>query len=93
MILEKLIAKCLQNDRTAQRQLYENYKDALYTIVYRITGDFEISNDILQETFIDAFKSLNNLKETKFFYSWIRKILIRKSYAYLRSKKETESLD
>jgi len=92
MNLENLISQCLNKDRQAQRQLYESYKDALYTIVYRIVCDFDLANDLLQETFIDAFKNLGSLKEKKFFYSWIRQILIRKTYAYLKTKKETDDI-
>lgn len=92
MTLDQLIAKCNQNDRNAQRELYDRYKDALYTIVFRLCGDKELSHDLLQETFIAAFKGLAKLKEAGYFYSWIRKILIRKTYAYLRSEKHTEDL-
>lgn len=90
---ENLIARCIQNERSAQRELYESYKHSLYTIVYRLTGDKTISHDLLQETFIDAFKGLAKLKEHKYFYSWIRKILIRKTYGYLRTKTPMEDLD
>jgi RNA polymerase sigma-70 factor (ECF subfamily) len=92
MNLENLISQCLNNDRQAQRQLYESYKDALYTIVYRIVCDFDLANDLLQETFIDAFKSLGSLKEKKFFYSWIKKILVRKVFAYLKNNKDTDDI-
>jgi len=93
MNLKTLIANCIQNDRRAQRKLYESYKDNLYTIVFRITGDREASNDLLQETFIDAFKSLSKLKERDYFYSWIRKILVRKTYAFLAARHQTEELE
>ena len=93
MNLNNLITLCIQNDRQAQRQLYESYKDALYTIAYRIIGDFDSSNDILQETFIDAFRGLKDLKEKKYFYSWIRQILVRKAYKYLSKRKEVKEIN
>lgn len=92
MNLENLILSCLNNDRKAQKQLYDNYKDALYTITVRIVGDYDSANDLLQETFIDAFKKLHTLKEKKYFYSWIRQILVRKSYAFIKNKKETNDI-
>ena len=93
MTLNQLITKCLQNDRNAQRALYERYKDNLFTVAYRICGDFDLSHDLLQETFIAAFKGLSKLNEPDYFYSWIRKILIRKTYATLKSRKRTEDID
>ncbi len=93
MDLQLLIEKCLTNDRFAQRTLYENYKDSLYTIVYRITKDFDAASDLLQEAFIDAFKNLASLKEPQYFHAWIKQILVRKAYRYLKSKKDRVSLD
>jgi len=92
MELERLIEKCIQNDRDSQRTLYYKYKDSLYTLAYRLTGDFETSNDLLQECFIDVFKNLKQLKEKKFFYSWVKKILIRKTYKYLEKQVTTEDI-
>lgn len=93
MNLTTTIEKCLHNDRSAQRELYDSYKDNLYTIAYRITGDFNQSSDLLQETYIEGFKSLKNLKEPKFFYSWIKRILVRKAYSFLKNKKTIVELD
>jgi len=93
MDLSVLIEKCLDNDRFAQRTLYENYKDSLYTIVYRLTNDRESASDLLQEAFIEAFKNLAKLKEPLYFHAWIKQILVRKAYRYLKTKKEEVSID
>ncbi len=93
MDLTILIDKCLTNDRFAQRTLYESYKDSLYTIVYRLTNDVDSASDLLQEAFIDAFKNLASLKEPLYFHAWIKQILVRKAYRYLKTKKENVSLD
>lgn len=93
MELVTLIEKSIENDRFAQRTLYERYKDSLYTIVYRLTRDSESASELLQDAFIDAFKGLANLQEPKYFHAWIKKILIRKTYRYLDRKKEITSID
>lgn len=93
MTVENLIQLCLDNDRKAQKQLYDNYKDNLYTLACRLTNDLDLSSDILQETFIEAFKQLDKLREPKFFYSWIKQILVRKTYRQLDKKKDAVSLD
>jgi len=89
----QLIELCKQNDRAAQKALYGMHKDKLYTIAYRITNDFDAASDILQLAFIDAFKGLAQLQEPKFFYSWIKKMVIRKAYSQVTKKKESVSLD
>ena len=93
MNVETLILLCLKQDRAAQKQLYDNYKDSLYTIAYRMTQDFDLASDILQEAFIEAFKQLPNLREPKYFHSWIKQILIRKAYRQLDKQKDKVSLD
>lgn len=93
MDLTALIEQCLHNDRFAQRTLYENYKDSLYTIVYRLTNNVDSASDLLQDAFIDAFKNLASLKEPEHFHAWIKQILVRKAYRYLKTKKENVSLD
>jgi RNA polymerase sigma-70 factor (ECF subfamily) len=93
MDLITTIELCLQNNRSAQRTLYESYKDNLYTIVYRLTKDFNQANDLLQETFIEAFKNLNKLKEPAYFHSWIKQILIRKTYKYMRQRIDNVDID
>ena len=93
MTVETLIQLCLKQDRAAQKQLYDNYKDNLYTIAYRLSSDTDLASDILQETFIEAFKQLSKLREPKYFHSWIKQILIRKTYRQLDKLKNNVSLD
>jgi len=93
MDLDTLIPLCLTRDRNAQKQLYESYKDNLYTIAYRLTDDTALASDVLQETFIEAFRSLANLREHKYFHSWVKQILVRKTYRLMNKEKKNESID
>lgn len=82
MNLEKIISNCIKHDRSSQRQLFESYKDAVYTVIYRVINNEDIAHDILQETFIKAFKNLKSLKEPKYFFGWIKTIAIRNAIKY-----------
>ncbi len=57
-----LIQRCLQQDRTAQRLLYEKYKSAMFSVAYRILANYEDANDALQEAFIAAFTDLSSFR-------------------------------
>ncbi|MBO9612979.1 MAG: sigma-70 family RNA polymerase sigma factor [Dyadobacter sp.] len=74
-----LISGCLLNDRIAQRQLYDRYKKAMYTLAYRITGDFDDANDVLQDAFLDVFKHLNQFRGESTLGAWVKQIVVRKS--------------
>jgi len=89
----QLIERCKQNDRAAQKAIYGLHKDKLYTVAYRITNDFDIASDILQMAFIDVFKSVDKLNEPKYFYPWVKKMVIRKAYRHVTKKQESISLD
>jgi len=89
----QLIIQCQANDRAAQKELYHLHKDRLYTIAFRICNDFDAASDILQESFIDAFKSINKLNEPKYFYAWIKKMVIRKAYKYVTKKDHLVNID
>ncbi len=78
----------MQNDRVAQKALYQEHKDRLMSIVYRYIKDIEISKDVLQETFVKIFTSLGNFDSNKGqFKSWSARIAVNEALQHLRRKK------
>lgn len=75
----ELISGCLLHDRTAQRLLYDRYKNAMYTLAYRITGDYDDANDVLQDAFMDVFRHLDQFRGEATLGAWIKQIVVRKS--------------
>lgn len=75
----ELISGCLLHDRTAQRLLYDKYKKAMYTLAYRITGDFDDANDVLQDAFLEVFRHLDQFRGDATLGAWIKQIVVRKS--------------
>lgn len=75
----ELITGCLLHDRIAQRLLYDRYKKAMYTLAYRITGDFDDANDVLQDAFLEVFKHLDQFRGEATLGAWIKQIIVRKS--------------
>ena len=57
-----LIEDCIANDRLAQKRLYDRYKDAMYTLTYRITGDFDLASEALQDGFLKVFKGIKSFR-------------------------------
>jgi len=75
----ELITGCLLHDRVAQRNLYDRYKKAMYTLAYRITGDFDDANDVLQDAFLEVFRHLDQFRGEATLGAWIKQIVVRKS--------------
>ena len=74
--LTALVKKAVDDDQTALKLLYTHYVDAMFNISIRMTGNREDAEDIVQESFIKAFKNLKQLREGKMFGGWLRQIVI-----------------
>jgi len=83
----ELVDACLENNRLAQKELYERYKQAMFTLAYRITGDFEQAADVLQEAFLKVFRHLGSFRRESTLGAWIKTILIRSAYSQIRGGK------
>jgi RNA polymerase sigma factor (sigma-70 family) len=75
----ELITGCLLHDRISQRHLYDRYKNAMYTLAYRITGDYDDANDVLQDAFLEVFRHLDQFRGDATLGAWIKQIVVRKS--------------
>ncbi len=93
MTESELIKACLEENRLAQKELYDRYRRAMYTTAYRMTNDFELANDILQEGFIKVFHNLDRFRGDATLGAWIKTIVVRTALSKLRSLKVTEPLD
>jgi RNA polymerase sigma factor (sigma-70 family) len=90
-----LISDCRKNNRTAQIELYKLYSKRMYNASLRILKNRMLSEDAVQEAFINAFRTLNNFRAEVPFESWLRRIVINQSIDLLRKEKKIllESVD
>ena len=89
----ELIDACLANDRLAQKSLYDKYKKAMYTIAYRITGDFDSANDVLQDAFLNVFKGLAKFRKESTLGAWIKTIVVRTAIKKLKKQSKLVSIE
>jgi RNA polymerase sigma factor (sigma-70 family) len=74
---QQLISLCRQNDRRAQKALYDQYCKAMYTTAYRITGDVEWAGEALQDAFMQVFKHIGSFEQRSTLGAWIKTIVVR----------------
>jgi RNA polymerase sigma factor (sigma-70 family) len=89
----ELVKGCLNNERKAQKCLYDRYKTAMFSTALRITGDCDLANDALQEAFIDVFENIGDFRNESTLGAWIKTIVVRKSLRSLKFDKHHESLE
>lgn len=83
---QELIELCLNQDRKAQCELFMRYKDAMFTVLYRLTSNREDAEDALQEGFVKVFTKLYTWKGNSSIGSWMKTIFIRTAIEKLRNR-------
>lgn len=87
MIDEKLIQKCQQNDRNAQRTLYENMAPKLYPVCKRYLNQDADINIALTDTFYLLFTKIEQLENPNALFGWAKKIAINACLGIIRKNK------
>ncbi len=82
-----LIHSCLQQDRKAQRNLYEKYKNGMFTVAFRMLNDRDDAHDVLQEAFIQVFRDLAKFQQRSTLGAWIKTIVVRCALKKIKKQK------
>lgn len=90
---EMLTAHTLQGEVSAFEELINRYKNSVFTIIYRMTGQYQEAEDISQEVFLTVYKKLYQFDNTKKFAPWIHKIAINTCISALRKKNKITTLN
>lgn len=94
MTEEALIKGCLNNDATAQRELYNKYSAKMLSVCYRYAHNREDAEDMLQEGFIKVFLQIHSFENRGAFEGWVRRIIVHTCINILKkNKKFNESVD
>ncbi len=82
-----LVRRAQRDDVGAYDQLVRRYQERIYATVYHMTSNHEDANDLVQETFIKAFRALKSFKGDSSFYTWIYRIAVNKTINFLKQRK------
>ena len=85
--LDELIARCKQEDRKAQKLLYERFSSKMLGLCRRYVGQLETAEELLSNGFIKAFRYINQFEHKGSFEGWLRKIMVRECLSHLRTDK------
>lgn len=83
-----LLSKIHAGDQRSFTMLYEKYSHRLYAYCYRLLQDRQVSEEIVQTTFVKAFESLDTLDKPELFYAWLFSIARNEVYGYIRQKRK-----
>lgn len=86
-IHEEIINRCLRGDRDAYQQLYKLYSRSMFNVGYRIVNNHDEAEDVLQESFISAFRNLKDYRGDASFGSWLKRIVVNKAINHVKRRK------
>ncbi len=67
--------------------LVNNYKDMVYNLLFRLTGDFHLSEDLFQETYMRVYKGLSSYAGKSKPSTWVYSIALNVFKEYARKKR------
>jgi RNA polymerase sigma-70 factor, ECF subfamily len=80
MVLEQtdheLIEECRRGQPDAYRALFEKYKDTVYSVALRFSGDVAVAQDIAQDTFLKLFSAIETFRGDSNFESWLYRLVV-----------------
>ena len=84
----ELINQVQNNNRAAQKQLFDQFSPTMLSTCRQYIKDLHNAEDVMLCAFMKVFQNINQYRNDGSFEGWIRKIMIRESLSFLRSKKE-----
>lgn len=83
---QKLVERVQNGDKRAFDLLVMKYQYKVHSIVSRYVKDFDEVNDVVQESFIKAYRALAKFRGDSAFYTWLYRIAVNTSKNYLVAK-------
>jgi RNA polymerase sigma-70 factor, ECF subfamily len=80
----EVIESCRRGDSAAFRELFELYKDRVYSIALRYSGDAAIAEDIAQDTFVKLFAAIGGFRGDANFESWLYRMVVNCCFDHRR---------
>ncbi|MFT4662040.1 MAG: RNA polymerase sigma factor (sigma-70 family) [Patiriisocius sp.] len=84
---QELLEQCMQRNPVAQRKIYDMYVRAMFNTSLRIVNQREDAEDVVQESFVTAFGTIDKVKDLRAFGGWLKRIVINKSLNVVKKKK------
>ena len=88
-----LVARCRAGEREAFGILLHRYRDRIINLAYQLLGQRDDAEDVAQEAFAQAFRSIASYRGEAQFYTWLYRITVNLCLARKRRAKHNDSYD
>ncbi len=87
-----LVRRARQGDEAAFHDIYRLHVRSVAGTAYRLLGREDEVDDVIQETFLEAYRALDNLQDPQRLRAWLRTIAVHKAYRKLNQRRRTRQL-
>lgn len=88
-----LVARCKAGEPKALRKLFEAQRAHVHGFLFRVVGSNVHMDDLLQDTFLEVYRSLPGFRGESSLRTWIDRCAVRVAYAHFRRKSRTPRLE
>ena len=90
---EAAVSAVRAGDREAFRFLVERYSRGVFRLGYRMTGNEQDAEDVVQEAFLRAFRQLSRYESRSSFSTWLYRIAANYSLDLIRARKSNDPVE
>lgn len=83
---DELVARTQAGDPEAFDDLVVRYSPRLYGLIYNMTSNHEDTNDLLQEVFAKAYRSISGFRGNSTFYTWMHSIAVNMTINFMKKR-------
>lgn len=83
---DELVIQTQKGDADAFMALIRRYQERVYQTVYAMTKNHQDTDDLIQETFMQAFKAIKRFKRRSGFYTWVYRIAVNRTINFLKKR-------
>lgn len=84
------VTRVVNGDGDAFRSLVERHSKYVFHVAYRLTGSSQDAEDVVQETFLKAYRQLSRFEARADFRTWLHRITVNCSIDYIRARRSRE---
>jgi RNA polymerase sigma-70 factor, ECF subfamily len=86
-----VVALARDGDSEAFKALVERHSRAVYRLAHRMTGNPQDAEDVVQDTFLKAYRQLGRFESRANFGTWLHRIAVNCSIDLIRGRKHQET--
>lgn len=84
---QNLVEKVKVGDMSAFSELVTRHQKSLLRLAFRVVGDFEVAQDVVQESFLKAYQKISSFEGRSQFKSWVFQITLNTAKNKIRGKR------